>query len=74
MKIEVNSIVQITKETHYWFPALVIVSELKSFGIQGYVFLPSNDIKDRKVDIRLEHDDYEAVGKAIIVPWGKNFK
>ena len=66
--VEVNNIVQITDKTHHWFPALVIVTEIKSFGIQGFCFIPKNDGTGGEAYIRLNKDKYELVGIAVIVP------
>ncbi len=68
MEVEAGEIVQITNEEHRWYPCLVVVSEPKSFGCQGYVTIPKND--DQPNDnayIRLEHSDYETVGKVLFL-------
>ena len=68
-EIAVSDIVQITDESHHWFPCLVVVSELKSFGIQGFVFIPHNDGKPAgEAYIRLTAGSFEKVGTAVIVP------
>ena len=67
MTHEIGSVVQITNSKHKWFPALVIVTELKSFGIQGYCTIPSNDGNGGNAFIRLNHSDIELVGKAVII-------
>lgn len=68
-----GSIVQITKETHPWFPCLVIVSEVKSSGVQGYITIPRNDgEKCENAYIRLNNDEFEPVGKAAIVVEGSS--
>lgn len=63
MSIEVDDVVQIIDEEHKWFPCLVIVSELKEFGIQGYVIVPEQG----NAYIRLNRDSYAKIGKAIVV-------
>ena len=67
MEVQIGSIVQITDEDHAWFPALIIVTELKDFGIQGYCNMPSNDRNGGNAYIRLKKSVYELVGKAKIV-------
>lgn len=68
MSIQHNDIVQITNPDHKWFRALIIVDEIKSFGIRGYAVMPSNDdIGCGDAYIRLQAADYELVGRAIIV-------
>jgi len=67
--IEVNErdVVQITDPTHHWYPALIIVSEVKSWGIQGYTIIPTNDAESNgQAYIRLKQGVYEYVGKAAI--------
>jgi hypothetical protein len=61
--MERNQIVQVTNEKHHWYPALVVVDEVKSWGIQGYSHIPHQG----QAYIRLKNEDIEVVGKAIIV-------
>lgn len=67
-KTEVNDIIQITDDTHHWFPCLLIVSEAKSWGVQAYAHIPSNEGKRSQAFNRLKDGEYEVVGKAVIVP------
>ena len=61
-----GDIVQITNPEHHWFPALIIVSEPKSFGIQGYTVIVSNSPEPNgRAYIRLKHDEIEFVGCAV---------
>jgi len=60
-----GDIVQITNEEHHWYPCLVIVSEPKSWGIQGYVPIPIKE-KVAPAYIRLEDKEITIVGKAVI--------
>jgi len=66
--IKINDIVQITNINHKWFQCLVVVDELKNFGCVAYIEIPT----EGKAFIRLEHTDYEIVGKAIVVMEDKN--
>lgn len=67
MNFQINDIVQITDESHHWFPCLVVVTEPKSWGVQGYVMIPSNDGSGtRQAYIRPRNEQIEVVGKAII--------
>ena len=68
--VSVFDIVQITDPDHHWFPALIIVSEVKSFGIQGYCLIPESNREGSRAAqafIRLEADKYERCGSAIII-------
>jgi len=67
--LEVGDIVQITDEKHHWFPCLIIVSEPKGFGCQGYITIPSNDREEPNGNayIRLKHEEFELIGaKAVL--------
>lgn len=68
-----DDIVQITDETHHWYPCLIIVSEPKSFGIQGYITMPFNvNEPNGAAFIRLKFDQVERVGRAAIgLPHGE---
>lgn len=72
MDIKTNDIVQITDEKHHWFPALIIVSEPKSWGVQGYLHVVNNDPAEPngQAYIRLDAAQYEKVGHAIVVIHG----
>ena len=63
MDAEINRIVQVTNPKHDWFPCLVIVTELKSFGIMGYTSVP----RGGDAFIRIKKEDYEVVGKAAMI-------
>jgi len=66
--IKENDIVQIIDEKHHWFPCLIIVDEIKKWGIQGYITLPTNkEEPNSDAYIRLENNKYEIVGHAVIV-------
>ena len=61
-------IVQITNKGHHWFPCLIIVTEVKSWGIQGYMTIPSNtEATNGDAYIRLKTEEFEIVGEANIV-------
>lgn len=63
MTVRVNDIVQVTNQENDWFPCLVVVSEIKAWGIQGYTSVPCQG----DAYIRLQAADYEKVGTAIMV-------
>lgn len=68
--VEPGDVVQITREDHGWYPALIVVSEVKQFGIQGYMtVVTSNDPNEPNAPAygRLNWGDFEYVGKAVIV-------
>ena len=68
METEEGTIIQIINEKHHWFPCLIIVDEVKSWGIQGYIAIPTNDEeRNNPAYIRLKTEEFEIVGKANIV-------
>jgi len=72
--MEKGSIVQITDEKHHWYPALIIVDEVKSWGIVGYgLFPPDNQSGAGTAYIRLANGNFsESLGKAeIVAGWGQ---
>ena len=68
-EIKVGDIVQITDETNRWYPCLLIVDEVKSWGIQGYITIPTNDDEwNGNAYYRIENGKFEKVGSAVLVP------
>lgn len=64
-QVKVNSVVQINENGQQgWIGCLVQVTELKSFGIQGYVEVPMQG----KAFIRLSWDDFDFIGEALMLP------
>ncbi len=64
-----NDIVQITDETHPWFPALLVVDEVKSWGVQAFAFvIQSNDGSKpvARAYNRIEFSSIEKVGSVAI--------
>jgi hypothetical protein len=70
LKVDVyqHDIVQIVNQDHHWFPALIIVDEPKSFGIQGYFWSVNNDRQksNGQAFIRLESADFVKVGRVCL--------
>lgn len=68
-KLSEHDIIQISP-SHKWGGCLAVVDEVKSWGCQAYVAIPSNDgAPPGNAYIRLSTGDFEAVGaKAIFVP------
>lgn len=69
-EIKKGDIIQITKEDDPWFPALLVVSEVKPWGVQAYaLILNSNDGSKRPGNAyrRLKFELFEKVGMAAVV-------
>ncbi len=62
---EPHDIVQAIPGTTEWGPCLVVVTEVKSWGIQGFTSIP----RGGDAYIRLKHNEYELTGgRAVFVP------
>lgn len=65
--VKVNSVVQVNENgPEGWVGCLVQVSEVKSFGVQGWVQIP----KGGSAYIRLPHEQYDYIGEAVLTPSG----
>lgn len=62
-ELQKNDIVQITDENNEWFACLLIVDEVKTWGIQGYIKIPRSGLSY----YRIENGKFEKVGKAIFI-------
>ena len=60
-----NDIVQITASDHQWYPCLIVVEEVKEWGVQGYIAMPTPQGVG-EAWIRLKNEEIEKVGEAII--------
>lgn len=63
-----GDIIQITDEKHHWFPVLLVVTEIKSWGVTAYATIPVNDpdVPNGAAYIRVPHEQYEKVGAAVV--------
>jgi hypothetical protein len=65
MKFEIGSIVQVVPDKEVFGACMVVVTEIKTWGVQGYV--QSAGVPSQQY-IRLKHEDFELTGgKAIWV-------
>ncbi len=66
--IEKGDIVQNADKNHHWYPCLIIVDEVKSWGILGYLPFPNDNTGNVKnAFIRLEFKTFEKVSKSNIL-------
>ena len=64
-----GDIVQIVNEAHPWYPCLLIVKEVKAWGVQVYVFIPKSNDHSEPVAMaysRLKNEDIVRVGTAYV--------
>lgn len=67
--MEPGDIVQITDESHPWFPCLLVVDEVKSWGVQAYVTIPKSNNNTElpgQAYNRLPFKKIKKVGAAVI--------
>ena len=66
--VEAGDIVQITSEAHHWFGALIVVTEPKGFGCQGFAAVPDGEGNnfDGQAYIRLKTEDFAKVGRSAL--------
>lgn len=65
--VEVNDIVQLGEANEGWAFCLLVVSEVKSFGVQGYIQIP---MKKGQAYLRVKWGDFELTGGKVI--WSVN--
>ena len=64
---KVSDLVQITDRDHHWFPSIAVVDEVKSWGVQAYVWIVTNDEEpNMRAFIRLEAGSFMVVGHAVL--------
>ena len=73
MNYKVGDVFQITEKhgREGWIGAFVLATEIKSFGIQGFVAHIVSHDKQQSVYIRLSWDEIEFIGHAILTPQPK---
>lgn len=72
-----GDIIQITDSTHAWYGCLLVVDEVRAWGVTAYLSIPrSNDGSEPAGTAfnRLNNGTFEKVGAAILVrmPKGEN--
>lgn len=72
--ISTGDVIQITDENHPWYPCLLIVDIVKSWGVQAYTLIPQGNNGSEKPGmafIRLDNEVFERVGQAHVVHFGE---
>jgi len=63
--LQEGDIIQITDADDKWFPCLLIISEVKSWGVQAYITIPRNDGEPLgNAYYRIANDKFQKVGVA----------
>lgn len=63
-----GDIVQITDERPGLLGAFLLITEVKSWGVQGFIHHVASFDESRQIYLRLEHGKFERVGRAVLVP------
>ena len=61
MEIEEGDLVQIIDQEHSWFPCVLMVDEVKDWGVQACVIIPNSNGVSRAYN-RLKYDQIKKVG------------
>ena len=70
MKILEGDIIQITDPEDNWFPALLVVDEVKSWGVQAYLHYVHNDGTPTGLAYyRISDGSFTKVGRAIVIDY-----
>lgn len=67
-EVKPGDVFQSVESREGWRGAFVMVSEVKTWGIVGYVHVIKTHDESAKAYIRYKWDDIEYVGKAVLVP------
>lgn len=64
-KAKKNDVIQINEKcgNKSWMGCLMIVDEVKSWGVQAYLHIPMQG----DAYLRLKHEEYDVIGKAALV-------
>lgn len=59
---QIGEIVQANEKAPHWFRCLIIVEEIKPWGIQGFTTIPNKERGPGDAYIRLQWDEIERTG------------
>lgn len=71
--ISPGDVVQITDERLGLVGAFLLVDEVRSWGVQGFVHHVKSFEEARQIWLRLESGRFERVGRAALAPEGSDF-
>jgi hypothetical protein len=69
-----NDLIQVNEEGPLnWFRCILVVDEVKSWGVQAYAIIPqARDKTSADAFLRLEWNEFDTLGaKSLFVAWGK---
>jgi hypothetical protein len=65
-----GDVIQLTDITHAWYPCLMVVGEVKSWGVQACVLVPQSNAEQSVTQAwnRLSFNQVCFIGEAQIIP------
>jgi hypothetical protein len=72
--VEENDLIQVNEEGPMnWFRCILVVDEVKSWGVQAYAIIPqARDKTSADAFMRLKWSEFDTLGaKTLFVAWGK---
>jgi hypothetical protein len=72
-----NDLIQVNEEGPMnWFRCILIVDEVKSWGVQAYAIIPqARDKTSADAFMRLSWNEFDTLGaKSLFVAWGKQME
>jgi hypothetical protein len=72
--VEENDLIQVNEEGPMnWFRCILVIDEVKSWGVQAYAIIPqARDKTSADAFLRLHWNEFDTLGaKSLFVAWGK---
>jgi hypothetical protein len=72
--VEENDLIQVNEDgPENWFRCILVVDEVKSWGVQAYAIIPqARDKVSADAFMRLTWNEFDTLGaKSLFVAWGK---
>lgn len=67
-RLSPGDLVQITQERKGLLGAILLVTEVKTWGVQGFIHHVNSFQESSEIYLRLTHGQFERVGRAVLVP------
>ena len=66
--IDVGDVIQIVDKSNHWFPCLLIVDEVKNWGVVASVLFPQDNVGNiAEAPTRLSYGLFDRIGVASII-------
>ena len=67
-QLQPGDVVQITDERPGIRGALLLVEEVRTWGVQGFIHHVNTFEESSRIYLRLEHHQFERIGRAVLAP------